>query len=207
MSKMSHKKLWIILILALAFLLPNAGGAQTNTPTDTPTETPTATPTRTPTANTSRHAALIRALNSGRIPSEPFKLGTMLEALWRSRHSGGALSVDSDATKYDVAAGVYVINGLPVTEDGANAQVLPATVNTTAAQYRKAALCIDAAGTYRLEVGTTAASQAAAVKPPCSDFEAEVGYLEIPNSFTATSTSVTAGMCKQAATAASQVVF
>jgi hypothetical protein len=90
-------------------------------------------------------------------------------------------------------------------EDGATAQTLSASANTTGSQFRKVLVSIKRDGTYVVTYGAVAATQAAALKPAEPVDSVEVGYLEIPVSFTGGTTAITAGMCKQAALIADSV--
>ena len=162
--------------------------------------------TPTPLSNP-RGGRLADELNRSSRQADALKLGSRLVALWHGRQTGGALAVNGgDAAKFDIAAGTYVVNGIYVpaaTAAAATAQVL--TASTTASQYKKVTVCVDAVGSYHQVNGGAAASQGAAGKAPCRDDWVEVAYIELPTSFTATSTHVTTGMLKQAATAASQL--
>ena len=131
-------------------------------------------------------------------------IGKFIAALWRSRHSGGAVTPNSDATKIDIAAvaamvdGVDVPVGVGVAETAVVLTGYTPTIVTTSTQFMKVLVTVKKAGTHGIYSGAKVASQALAVKPAVPAAECEIAYLEIPNSFTAGTTSVTAGMCKQA---------
>jgi hypothetical protein len=142
----------------------------------------------------------IRELNRVHRVFAEMKLGERISALWNQRQSGGALTPNTDTTKFDVAAGLYTVDGVVVNKASATtAQTLASGANTTASQYRKAVVGINQSGTFAVTYGPTAASQNAALKPPVPSGQTEVGYFEIPISFTAGTTPITSGMCKQAA--------
>jgi hypothetical protein len=197
------KHVYALLALVSFFVVlagVNAAVAQTNTPTPTATSTPTVTST----PDVRGRADRVRALNEGSFPSG-FRLGDFLQALWSARQSGGGLTANS--TGVDVAAITAMVNGVYVTKTAATGQAVTACGNTTGSQYRKCTLCMNQAATLRFAPGAVAASQAAALKPSCSDSETEIAYLELPTSFTAGSTSITSNMLKQAATRASAIRF
>ena len=220
----------LVLALVIGFAAPGvyaqnatqtAAAAATQTAAAVATQTANAVATQTAAAQATATAVLFTPtplsnprggrladeLNRSSRQADALKLGSRLVALWHGRQTGGALAVNGgDAAKFDIAAGTYVVNGIYVpaaTAAAATAQVL--TASTTASQYKKVTVCVDAVGSYHQVNGGAAASQGAAGKAPCRDDWVEVAYIELPTSFTATSTHVTTGMLKQAATAASQL--
>lgn len=176
-----------------------ATAAQTATAAMVATQTAAAT-----TPHPDRRAADVRALNAGSRPGGP-KIGDLLLALWNARQSGGGLTAATATV--NVAATTAVVQGVYVAKTAANGEAVTACGNTGTGEYLKCTLCMDAAATLRFEPGAIAASQAAALKPPCKDAEVELAYLELAPSFTSGSTTVTAGMIKQAPTIASTVQF
>ena len=142
-----------------------------------------------------------QGLNRLSISAGIAKLGDRLAALWNQRQSGGALSQGSPDTTYSIAAGAYTVDGVVVAGGASANVVLPLTTpDTTGTQYRKLTITIDQAGAYALVIGAVATgSQAAALKSPAPAGTTEVAYIELPVSFTARTTTITAGMLKQAA--------
>lgn len=152
-------------------------------------------PTPTPVTDYSADATRLRNLN--RVHPH---LGDYMAALWHGRQTGGAPAPNATPTTLDAAAGTYMVEGVYVADaSGLSAQSMSG-INTTAGQYRKVTVCIDNAKNYALVAGTVSTvSQNAALKKPCPSQFAEVGYLELPPSFTGGSTDLTSDMCKQAA--------
>lgn len=128
-----------------------------------------------------------------------FDFGRRWTETYNTRHSGGALSPNATTTLFDIAVGFYCVNGLLITGAAASAQVLPDGINTTGSQCRKVLVSIKQDGAYAFTNGDAAATQGAALKPALPAGSCEVGYIEVPVSFTKGSTAVTSGMCKQTA--------
>lgn len=128
------------------------------------------------------------------------KLGDIVAALWSARHIGGGLAPNSDTTKFDVAAWRAVIDGVPSSGNAATAQVLTGmtpTAITTSVQFQKILVTGKRAGTLGIYSGAKASSQGKALKPVTPVGEIELGWIELPTSFTAGTTAITSGMCKQ----------
>jgi hypothetical protein len=133
------------------------------------------------------------------------RLGEVYSALHRNDGAfdvqlvsfGGDLTVNGTAQQFDIAAWEAVINQAVVNHAALTAQTVPAGATTDAATFRKVLLEVDAAGTLTKTVGVGAADQASAVKPAPTVNRIEIGWLELPNSFTAGTTALTAGMLKK----------
>lgn len=110
-------------------------------------------------------------------------------------HGGFAQATTTTRFKTSAATN-YTINGQNYTK-GTTDNIATPNGNTSAGQFRKDLISIDAAGTITVTAGTVAASQGAAVKPACPANQVELGWIEVPASFTAGTTDVTAGMLKQ----------
>lgn len=110
---------------------------------------------------------------------------------------GCALSVNgSDPDLYDVSAGEVLLAGSIVAVAADASNDLTSAVDTTAGQYRKVLVEVNASGVVSQKIGNVAASQDAAVLPDLSTDKVAIGYIEIPASFTANTTDITAGMLK-----------
>ena len=138
----------------------------------------------------------VRALNAMSRPGGP-KLGDLLQALWDGRQTGGTPSIATPGPVFDVSALTAMVRGVYLAKQAVSAQALTTCTGTGAAAYRKCTLCVSQDGTYRVEPGVSAASQAAAVQPACRDQETEVLYVEIPPAFTPGSTVPTPSWFKQ----------
>lgn len=95
-----------------------------------------------------------------------------------------------------VSAFSYKLNGLVYNKAGADNIMAPGT-STGADEFLKILVCIDSSGTVSVVAGEKAATQAAAELPDTPANKLAIGYLEIPESFTSGTTSVTSGMCKR----------
>lgn len=110
---------------------------------------------------------------------------------------GGALDVGTTTTKVKTTSTfIYEIAGVVYAYVATDDIGVPG-VNTTGVQYRKVSIQIDAAGTVTFVAGATAASQGAAVHPPVGAGKVEIGWLELPVSFTSGTTVITSGMIQQ----------
>lgn len=155
-----------------------------------------------------RPAKMVRDLSN--VGPSNCDFGLLIQALWDGRQTGGALAVSTPATTpgatVDVAAITAMVHGVYLSKAAAAATAITACGNTDSTHYKKCTVCVNNAGTLRFEPGTAVTgAQANALKPPCRDGETEVAYLELPTSFTSNTTTVTAGMLKQATTRASAV--
>lgn len=110
---------------------------------------------------------------------------------------GGDLSVGGTTTRWASSALEAVIGQAVINVAAKANQQLPAGTTTDAATFRKILLEVDAAGTVYQTVGLGAADQASAVKPAPSVGRIEIGWVEIPNSFTVDTTNVTLAMLKK----------
>lgn len=100
-------------------------------------------------------------------------------------------------TNFKVSAFSYKIGGVTYNKAAAD-NIAPPGASTTDSQFRKVLLSIDTAGDITATAGAVSTvSQADAALPDTPSGELPIGYLELPNSFTSGTTSVTAGMCKR----------
>lgn len=110
---------------------------------------------------------------------------------------GCVLAVGTTPAQLAVSAGEFVLAQAIVAFAAVTAQVIPAGATTSAGQFLKVLVESDAAGTLTLTPGVIAASQAAAVLPLGDPTKISLGWIEVPASFTAATTSLTSGMLKQ----------
>jgi hypothetical protein len=114
--------------------------------------------------------------------------------------SGCDVAVGTTAAKVKVTAGEVVIAGAIATIALADNQTLAAAATTAAGQFRKVLVEVNAAGAVSFKYGAVSTvDQASALLPAGDADKISVGYLEIPASFTADTTAVTSGMCKDMA--------
>lgn len=118
-------------------------------------------------------------------------VNALLFGVW----GGGDLGVGGTATKFKLGATDYRIAGTAYTKAAADNIASPAS--TSAGQYRKDLISLDAAGTVTVTAGAVAVSQDAAVLPACPADNVPVGWIEVPASFTSGTTEVTAGMLRK----------
>lgn len=118
-------------------------------------------------------------------------------------HSLNQLTIDpvvapgGTDTNFKVSAFSYKIGGVTYNKAAADNIAAPGA-STTASQFRKVLLSINTSGTITATAGAVSTvSQADAALPDVPSGELAIGYLELPNSFTSGTTSVTAGMCKR----------
>ena len=125
-------------------------------------------------------------------------MNTLRTALLNHVQVHGGFAQGTTTTKFKTSAATqYTINGQNYLKAATDDAGQPAAGVTSGAEFRKDLISIGAAGTFTVTVGTVAASQGAAVKPACPAGEVELGWIEVPNSFTPGTTAVTAGMLKQ----------
>ena len=93
-----------------------------------------------------------------------------------------------------VSAGEIVLAQSVIAVDPVNATSLPSGASTSAGQFRKVLLELDAEGALSFVVGDVAASQAKAPLPDLSPDKIAIAYIELPASFTVDTTSLTDSM-------------
>lgn len=113
----------------------------------------------------------------------------------RTRHlSLGILDQGSTSTKFKTTKDfIFQIDGVVYAKAATDDIDQPATT-TIADEFAKDLISVDDAGSVTVTGGVIAATQGAAVKPAVPAGEVEIGYIEIPASFTPGSTDVTSGM-------------
>lgn len=114
---------------------------------------------------------------------------------------GGDLTVDAgDATKYALSDTEAVLGQTIVKKAAATLLPLTAGANTAAGQFRKVLIQMDAAGAITTKNGAAVSTvQADAVKPAPDSDKIELGWVEVPASFTFNVTNITLAMLKKAA--------
>ena len=118
----------------------------------------------------------------------------------------GVLDQGSTSTKFKTTKDfIFQIAGIVYAKAATDDIDQPATT-TIADEFAKDLISIDAAGSVTVTGGVIAASQVLAVKPAVPAGEVEIGYIEIPASFTPGATDVTAGMLFDNATSVQAAV-
>lgn len=106
----------------------------------------------------------------------------------------GGLGVATTPAQFKLTAATnYMIGGVNYTKAATQNIATPVTT-TTAGQYAKDLISINAAGTVTVTGGVIAASAAAAELPDVPEGSIALGYIAVPPSFVPGTTSVTADM-------------
>lgn len=126
-------------------------------------------------------------------------LATLVTKILNGVHVHGGFAVGTTTTKFKTSASTaYIIDGQNYNKAATDDIAQPAAGITSAGQYRKDLISIDATGTVTVTAGTVSTvSQNAAVKPAVPAGGIELGWIEVPPSFTPGTTVVTTGMLKQ----------
>lgn len=117
--------------------------------------------------------------------------GLML-AIMNGIFGGGDLAVAAQADKFKLSATNYRIDGVAYTKAAQDNIASPAS--TSAGQYRKDLISINAAGTVTVTPGVVAATLLAAQPPALPASSIPLGWIEVPPAFVGGTTAVTAGM-------------
>lgn len=108
----------------------------------------------------------------------------------------GGFAKGTTTTKFKTSADTHYILAGKHHKKAATDDIAQPASTTNGSQYAKDLISINASGTVTVTAGTKAASQGAAVKPDVPADNVELGWIEVPASFTPGTTDVTAGMLK-----------